>query len=100
MGGTVGFCIGQSAVVSSRTRLMFVTTGWLLHAASLDAGRLLSRASHVVLDEAHERSLDADLLSLVLARHLAAAVAAGGAPPKIVAMSATLQAGAALLLIF
>jgi len=103
VGGTVGFAIGNDFVGSPATRLLFVTTGWLLHMAAAPAtrgraGGVLERASHLVLDEAHDRSLDADFLSLLLKRRMlaaaAVAVAGGAAPPrmpKLVVMSATLQ---------
>ena len=95
LGESVGYAIGQERVASSRTRLLFVTTGWLLRlAASARAGgdAEFARATHVVLDEAHDRSLDADFLSLLIKRRLAA-LGAGRRCPKIVVMSATLQAG-------
>jgi HrpA-like RNA helicase len=96
LGDTVGFAIGQERAAGPRTRLLFVTTGWLLRVAASAArgdGGAFAHATHIVLDEAHDRSLDADFLSLLLKRRLASAAALNAAPPpKLVVMSATLQA--------
>ena len=92
VGATVGFAIGQDRVASSSTRLLFVTTGWLLRFVAQGGMRnadVFSRASHIVLDEAHDRSLDADFLSLLLKRRLMSEEVT--AAPKLVVMSATLQ---------
>ncbi|KAI9340492.1 P-loop containing nucleoside triphosphate hydrolase protein, partial [Obelidium mucronatum] len=80
LGGRVGFAVRFAAARSAATRLAFVTDGTLLQtgAAALDV---------VVLDEAHERSLETDVLFGVLK-------AAVRARPdlKLVVMSATLDA--------
>jgi HrpA-like RNA helicase len=106
LGQTVGFAIGNELAVGAQTRLLFVTTGWLLHMASVpprsgaaaggsggSSDGVLGRASHLILDEAHDRSLDADFLSLLIKRRLHTAAAAGGAARglRLVVMSATLQ---------
>ena len=93
VGRTVGYAIGNQRVVSDSTRLLFVTTGWLLRLASAGVGRRQSqfgRASHIVLDEAHVRSLDADFLTLLLRRRIVQAASVADVP-RIVIMSATLQ---------
>ena len=93
VGKTVGYAIGNQRVISDSTRLLFVTTGWLLRLASAGVGRRQStfgRASHIVLDEAHVRSLDADFLTLLLRRRIVQAIRPGDVP-RIVIMSATLQ---------
>lgn len=84
LGECVGYRIGGDSVVGKR--LNFQTTGWLLRALVSDTSRL-EKLTHVVFDEIHERSADADFLSLVvrLLLHRCPEV-------KLVIMSATLQA--------
>ena len=106
VGGLCGYRIRGEAKVGASTALTFVTTGILLRL--LDGGgggtdgllRQLGQFTHVVVDEVHERSVDADLLLLVLQRALTAgagagsgAAAAGRRLPKVVLMSATVDAG-------
>eukprot|EP00931_Biecheleriopsis_adriatica_P024385 TRINITY_DN1520_c1_g1_i2.p1 TRINITY_DN1520_c1_g1~~TRINITY_DN1520_c1_g1_i2.p1 ORF type:complete len:3371 (-),score=1236.43 TRINITY_DN1520_c1_g1_i2:41-9523(-) len=87
VGGLVGYRIsGESAIDSRRTRLLFVTTGYLLQVLVNDPGQI-HRYSHIILDEAHERTVDADLVSLVLKLQIQHKLA----DFKIVIMSATLQ---------
>ncbi|CAI5986589.1 unnamed protein product [Closterium sp. NIES-64] len=64
LGYQVGYAIRMEARRSQRTRLLFCTTGLLLR--RLLADPLLAGVSHVVVDEVHERSLDSDLLLLLL----------------------------------
>lgn len=84
LGISVGYRIGGDSVIGRR--LNFQTTGWLLRALVSNTNRLGS-LTHVVFDEIHERSADADFLSLVtrLLLHRFPNV-------KLVIMSATLQA--------
>ena len=116
--GLVGYRVGQAAKCGPRTRLTFVTTGWLLtklvhHAAASEASGPSSGGkgrgggggfeyTHVVLDEVHERDLETDLLCLVcrlLLKRYGNAVVDGtvatgsdGPPFKLVCMSATFDA--------
>jgi HrpA-like RNA helicase len=60
LGGEVGFAIRFEDVSSSSTRLRFATDGVLLRQAIRDP--LFLNYSVVVIDEAHERSLDTDVL--------------------------------------
>jgi HrpA-like RNA helicase len=49
---------------SSRTRLLFCTTGVILR--HLEGSPDLKGISHIVVDEVHERSLDSDFLLIIL----------------------------------
>ena len=54
--GEVGYRVGMDGSSSASTRLTFVTAGWLLMRLA-HAPDALSRYSHVVLDEVHERDM-------------------------------------------
>ena len=94
-GGSVGYSIRlDSKRSATQTRLLFCTTGVLLRMLQSDAGLATSgarggRVTHVVVDEVHERSCDADLLLLALRELLEGGAAQA---PKVVLMSATLDA--------
>ena len=64
IGGTVGYSIRLESKVSSRTRILYCTTGVLLRRLQCD--RQLQGVSHVVLDEVHERGIDTDFLMILL----------------------------------
>ncbi|CAJ1408791.1 unnamed protein product [Effrenium voratum] len=95
LGETVGYRIGGDSAVGRQ--LNFQTTGWLLRALVSDTNRL-GKLTHVVFDEIHERSADADFLSLVvrLLLHRFPTVRLAALRPtatvELVIMSATLQA--------
>jgi ATP-dependent helicase HrpB len=64
VGGTVGYAVRGDAKTSARTRVEVVTSGLLLR--RLVADPELAGVGTVVLDEVHERHLDADLLLALL----------------------------------
>ncbi|CAM3197927.1 ATP-dependent helicase HrpB [Saccharomonospora xinjiangensis] len=64
VGGTVGYSVRGDRKVSARTRVEVVTSGLLVRRLQHDPE--LSDTSVVVLDECHERQLDADLLLALL----------------------------------
>ncbi|WP_135850313.1 ATP-dependent helicase HrpB [Serinibacter arcticus] len=85
VGGTVGWSVRGDRRVGPGTRVEFVTTGVLLRRLQRDPE--LAGTSAVVLDEVHERAVDADLLQAMLheVRHALRPDLA------VVAMSATLE---------
>ena len=60
VGGLVGYRVRFEDASDSGTRLLYQTDGMLLREAMLD--NKLSRYSWVVLDEAHERTVNTDIL--------------------------------------
>ena len=68
VGRSVGFRVRFADQVSDATRLTLMTDGLLLAELSLDP--LLRRYDTVIVDEAHERTLNVDLLMGVLKRLL------------------------------
>ncbi|TDG44900.1 hypothetical protein AWZ03_008708 [Drosophila navojoa] len=60
VGDTVGYTVRFEDATTERTRIRYLTDGILLREAIGD--RLLRRYSVIMLDEAHERTVNADLL--------------------------------------
>ena len=94
VGEEVGYAIrGESKRTPGTTKITFVTTGVLLRRLQISGGSqdhlvaALSDISHVVIDEIHERSLDADLLLALLKTLLPRLPSL-----KVILMSATLDA--------
>ena len=95
VGETVGYRMRLESRVSARTRLEVVTEGVLTRL--LQADPALSDVGLVILDEFHERSLDADLaLALTLAGR---ALFREDDPLRLLVMSATLDVDAVAALL-
>ena len=106
-GGLVGYQIRGESRQSARTVITFMTTGILLRQLeSSGAASVLASLTHLVVDEVHERSVDNDVLLLLLRRKLVTmalpegaqegtqggvAGAARGSMPRIILMSATVE---------
>lgn len=86
LGQEVGYSIRFEDQTSPSTFLKYMTDGMLLREAMSDP--LLSRYSAVVLDEAHERTLNTDILMGLLKE-----VCRKRKDLQVVVMSATLDAG-------
>ncbi|CAD2215054.1 DEAD/DEAH box helicase/Helicase conserved C-terminal domain/Helicase associated domain (HA2), putative [Angomonas deanei] len=67
VGESVGYRLGGGVRSESRnTKLLFVTTGYLLELLAHEGGEhFFRKVTHMILDEVHERSIQADMLSLV-----------------------------------
>eukprot|EP00003_Mantamonas_plastica_P028932 TRINITY_DN676_c0_g1_i9.p1 TRINITY_DN676_c0_g1~~TRINITY_DN676_c0_g1_i9.p1 ORF type:complete len:646 (+),score=251.67 TRINITY_DN676_c0_g1_i9:1211-3148(+) len=101
IGTTVGYQVRYDTRVNDDTALVFVTDGVLLKEIQSDF--LLSRYSAILLDEAHERNLNTDILIGLLSRsvHMRNKMASQNKcypntkeqvrPLKLIIMSATLQ---------
>jgi len=60
LGKEVGYCIRFEDKTSYKTKIKYLTDGMLLREAMLDP--LLSKYAVVILDEAHERTVNTDIL--------------------------------------
>ncbi|KAG0219893.1 DEAH-box ATP-dependent RNA helicase prp22 [Mortierella sp. NVP41] len=84
IGDTVGYTIRFDDTTSSRTRLKYMTDGVLLREATMDP--LLEKYDLLIIDEAHERTVDTDVLFGLLKR-----TKAKRRNLKLLIMSATLN---------
>ncbi|WP_052557080.1 ATP-dependent helicase C-terminal domain-containing protein, partial [Enhygromyxa salina] len=85
IGGRVGYRVRFDHAGDAKTRLWFMTEGVLVRRLRDDPQ--LAGVDAVILDEFHERHLDADLLLALLRRQQQL-----GSPLRLLAMSATLDA--------
>ena len=85
VGEEVGYSIRFEDVTSAKTRIKYLTDGMLLREALVDP--LLSRYSVVMIDEAHERSMNSDILLGLLKK-----IRKKRPELRIIVSSATLQA--------
>ncbi|KAJ2794847.1 putative ATP-dependent RNA helicase ucp12, partial [Coemansia helicoidea] len=84
LGGVVGYAVRGESRQGRDTRLLFCTTGVLLR--MLVESKNLDHITHVVCDEVHERSVDSDMLLILLRQCQRRNTAL-----KVVLMSATAQ---------
>lgn len=100
LGREVGYSVRFDDKSSNETRIKFVTDGYLVR--ELLSDQLLSKYSVVIVDEAHERGLNTDVLiaklkSIQRTRNNESTIKGKGrqsdlSPLKIIIMSATLDA--------
>ncbi|KDO20470.1 hypothetical protein SPRG_13988 [Saprolegnia parasitica CBS 223.65] len=65
VGNTIGYRVGQFQRDSKATRITYATTGYMLERI-IHSPESIAQVTHLVLDEAHERSMDMDLLLLMI----------------------------------
>ena len=95
VGSSVGYAVRfKRQWPRSEGAILYCTAGVLLKRLQTATEATISSASHIILDEVHERSLDTDNLLTTL-RDLVRESKGKGTPfPKVVLMSATLDAEA------
>ena len=76
LGGSINYC----------------TTGILLQQLQREPDAIMDRTSHIVIDEVHERDILIDFLLIILKKVIAQRIAGGKKVPRIVLMSATMDA--------
>ena len=94
VGQKVGYCVRFDDCTGDNTRLRYMTDGMLLREATNAPN--LHRYSVIIVDEAHERSLQTDMMLALLRRAQRARSDRGGngkakRPLKLIIMSATLD---------
>ncbi|KAE8752457.1 hypothetical protein FOCC_FOCC000928 [Frankliniella occidentalis] len=89
IGDTVGFTIRFEDVTSPSTKLKYMTDGMLFREAMLD--ELLMKYSFIILDEAHERSINTDVLFGIVKKAQKLRMEGSKPPLKVIIMSATMD---------
>ncbi|GAM25782.1 hypothetical protein SAMD00019534_089570 [Acytostelium subglobosum LB1] len=85
LGDEVGYCVRFDDQTNEQTKLKYMTDGMLVREAMIDPS--LSKYSVIILDEAHERTLNTDVLFALIK-----SIQAKRPSLRIVIMSATLDA--------
>ncbi|KAJ6637830.1 3'-5' RNA helicase YTHDC2 [Pseudolycoriella hygida] len=87
LGGTVGYQIRLESKICPSSNLIYTTSGFLLRCMISDASaKWLSRITHIVMDEVHERDRYTDFLFIVVKEALKI-----NPTLKIILMSATID---------
>lgn len=85
LGGLVGYNVRFDNKTTDKTKIKFLTDGMLLRECMVD--RDLSQYSYILIDEAHERSINTDILCALVRQ-----IQSRREDLKVIIMSATLEA--------
>lgn len=92
LGQTVGYHVRFSdALPKKYGSILYCTGGILWNYLHYRPGEIMDNASHILIDEVHERSTEIDLILMVLRKLVHERKAQGLKYPKLVLMSATLK---------
>lgn len=89
LGKIIGYSVRFEDVTSSQTRIKYLTDGMMVREAMID--EILSDYSIIILDEAHERSVQTDVLLGVARRAQNLRKLKNLTPLKLLIMSATMD---------
>lgn len=89
LGKLVGYCVRFEDVTSAETRIKYMTDGMMVREAMTD--ETLSDYSIIILDEAHERSVQTDVLLGVARRAQHLRELKNLSPLRLIMMSATMD---------
>lgn len=89
LGDDVGYTVRFEDMTSKKTKIRFMTDGSLLREALSD--KLLLKYSVIILDEAHERTINTDILFGIVKEAQKTRKIRGMASLKIIIMSATMD---------
>ncbi|XP_034230853.1 ATP-dependent RNA helicase DHX33 [Thrips palmi] len=89
IGDTVGYTIRFEDVTTEKTKLKYMTDGMLFREALLD--ELLMKYTVIILDEAHERSINTDVLFGIVKKAQRLRAENAKSPLKVIIMSATMD---------
>ena len=85
--GSVGYRVRAQRTDTEESNLVYVTSGYLKTLLTHEPDDI-SKFSHLILDEVHERGIDSDFLSLIVKRLL---LLPENSQTKLIVMSATLE---------
>jgi len=95
IGDSVGYSIRLDSKRGPNTSLLYCTTGVVLRQVT-NSSNAFSDTTHLVIDEVHERDINADFLLTIVREHLLEMKRAGQKTLKLILMSATMQVDAFL----
>ncbi|XP_053203712.1 ATP-dependent RNA helicase DHX33-like [Panonychus citri] len=89
LGQLVGYSVRFDEVISPSTRIKFMTDGMLLRESLYDP--MLRKYSFLILDEAHERSIQTDILFAIVKKAYQSRKKNGLSSLRVIIMSATMN---------